>query len=104
LPLHGERDVLRQMAQRCRVGGRPDLERFTAAKFHPRDRGSAVQDHALVAHPLCEPAARMLRQQSREGLVQTQSGARSGHSELHRVRFDPCAIILFFVGFLHDHT
>ena len=60
-------------------GARPDAELRYVGKEPGR---AAVAAHALVAHPLREAAPRMLGQQSRESLIQTQSGALGRHDEL----------------------
>ena len=76
-----ERDRLRGVVDRDarRVGH--DVDALAARELAARRGGHAVDDHASRVDPRLEPAARMLGQEAREGLVEAQAGALRRHGE-----------------------
>ena len=73
---HVERDVLRTESEYLRIGFGVDLDALAAAQLLPRNGGKPVERHVVIPHPARKAAARVLRQQAGEDLIQSQSCAR----------------------------
>ena len=91
------------MREARRIGAGLDAQALAAPHLRSRRRGAPIDAHALVAHPGGEAASRVLGQEPREDLVQTQPGAVGRDFQLERVGRGACAIIFTCHGLHRTH-